>query len=238
MIDRALRLSGPQVTNEVLRSVLRRYEHLAYSRLQEIGLQPVAIFDIGAYHGDWSRGARVVFPAAKIVMVEAQAELQPILHKVADEIGNASVHTAVLAADQGDVTFYTMGTGSSMRAERSNAVRQAATLRATTLNEVWHAEEMLDGPIFVKIDVQGAELEVLRGGGELLQQAEWVQLEVALLSYNEEAPQLREVCNFMADRGFFATEVTGFSRPQRHLVQIDMLFARDSSALRPAWFEF
>lgn len=123
-------------------------------------------------------------------------------------------------------------------AEQSNAPRTSTTLVTRTLDEV-AAEDLPDArDLFLKIDVQGAELQVLRGGAATLARSELVQLEVALLHYNEGAPLMPEVIAFMAERGFLPIEISGMSRPRDVLVQIDLLFARGESTLRPAHFTF
>ncbi|MEZ5734624.1 MAG: FkbM family methyltransferase [Novosphingobium sp.] len=239
LAERLIRIAGPDATNDLLRSLLRGYEHLSYRRLRNLGFRPSTIFDVGAFHGDWSLGARQIFPDAKIIMVEAQPMLRDPLERVASRLGNASVYNTLVSANaQEEVTFYSMGTGSSVKPERSDAGREVLQIASTTLDHIWRAESPIRGPVFVKIDVQGYELDVLAGASEVLENTEWFQLESALLAYNEGAPQLQEVCNFMADHGFSATEVTGFSRPGDHLVQIDLLFARDGSTLRPDRFAF
>ncbi len=69
--------------------------------------------------------------------------------------------------------------------------------------------------------------------------AEIVQLEVPLVQYNEGAPTLQEIIAFMAERNFAVYDVTGFVRPfGGHLVQVDLLFVRSSSKLRPDRFAF
>jgi FkbM family methyltransferase len=237
--ERAIRLAGPAATNELLRSLLRDYEHLTYRRLRPLGFEPATIFDIGAYQGRWASATRAVFPDARIVMVEAQPELRPELMDVVSRIGNATVHSCLLAvAEQDSIPFYRMGTGSSIRAERSNASREVLHLPSRTLNQIWQMEQPLETPVFAKLDVQGAELEVLTGGLDALPSIEWLQLECALLDYNEGAPQLREVCNFLSDYGLHATEIVGFSRPKDHVVQVDLLFTRERNVLRPRNFAF
>lgn len=91
---------------------------------------------------------------------------------------------------------------------------------------------------FMKIDVQGAELEVLAGGRSVLSNCSLVQLELAMLEYNEGAPLLPEVVHWMAAHEWLPIEVSGFSRPRDRLVQIDMLFAPTNSDLRPGSFHF
>jgi hypothetical protein len=72
----------------------------------------------------------------------------------------------------------------------------------------------------------------------VLEKASLVQLEVAMLPYNKGAPLMPEVIAWMAERGWLPTEISGFSRPSGPLVQIDLLFARADSRLRPSDFRF
>lgn len=223
----------------LIRMIQRDYEAPSYRRLQRLGFAPATVFDIGANKGNWSRAFRKDFPECRIVMFEAQEELEPLLAEACREMGNAACHLCLLSdRPQEAVEFFAMGTGSSIRPERSNVERSVRRLPTVTLDAILEREGNIAQPLFVKIDVQGAELDILRGAPETLRQAEWVQLETALLGYNEGAPQIREVIGFMADAGFLATEITGFARPKDHLVQIDLLFARDGSALRPSSFSF
>lgn len=219
--------------------VERRYEEIAYRRLAGRGFRPGGLIDVGAFRGDWTRMARSIFGRPPALMIEAQAALVPALQAYAGgDPGLACVH-ALLGRDIGrEVAFQEMGTGSSMFAEASSAPRKATTMKTRTLDEV--AENALAGAadLFLKIDVQGAELEVLRGGRATLNRAALIQLEVAMLPYNSGAPLLPEVVAWMAERGWLPIEVSGFSRPREHLVQIDLLFAPEGSLLRPRYFEF
>jgi hypothetical protein len=81
---------------------------------------------------------------------------------------------------------------------------------------------------FLKIDVQGYELEVLRGATNSLQAFEAVLLEVAIIEINEGAPLLHEVTTFMAARGFIASEICEIHRRplDKAMSQIDVIFVR------------
>lgn len=212
-------------------------EEQAYRRLKAKGFQPASIIDIGAYEGNWTRMARRIFGEVPVLMVEAQEAKRPILEQVAAELPRTTCALALLGRSAGrKVEFFEMETGSSMFAERSNAGRTSRILQTTTLDAL--AEDMA-GPIFLKADVQGAELEVLRGGGATLSKCEVVQLETAVASYNDGAPNMLEVLSFMAERDFAPFDVGGLVRPNGvDLVQMDLLFARRNSDLRTTFFTF
>lgn len=213
------------------------HEEAAYRRLLQKGWRPGAIVDVGAYQGDWTRLARRLFPDAPILMVEAQEGKAAGLRMLASELENIAFASAVLGSSPGlEVTFYEMGTGSSYFPEQSNAPRTERTYVTRTLDEL---ASDLPAPLFLKADVQGAELEVLAGGTETLERCELVQLEVALLPYNRGAPNLLDVLEYMDERGFVPLDISGFSRPNGvDLVQIDILFAPRTSDLRPQFISF
>ncbi len=216
---------------------LAKLPEVTYQRLREFGFKPKTIIDIGASHGHWSASVATIFPDARFFMFDALEENRPHLEKL-----NAPqfIHEiCVLAEKPGhERNFSISGTGSSLYSERSNAPRQLAVVRTKSLDDVL-ASHQLEDPLFLKLDVQGAELEILKGGTHTLEHCEVVQMEVAFLKYNEGAPDFADVVLFMNERGFKMYDIAGFVRPTgTHLVQIDALFVRENSSLRPDFFEF
>ncbi len=61
---------------------------------------------------------------------------------------------------------------------------------------------------WIKMDVQGAELDVLKGGIETLSKAMIVELELSLMRYNEGAPLASEIITWMWLNGFEMFEIT------------------------------
>ena len=239
LISRAYYAMSPALKRHTADLVTRSFEEITYRRLADRGFRPAAMIDVGAFHGNWTRLSRRIFGPVPVLMVEAQPALRAELEKVVSELPGTSLEIAALGPKSGEeVTFYEMGTGSSYLPEQSNAVRSERTVTTRTLDEV--AGAVLDGtsPLFLKIDVQGAELHVLRGGLKTLERCELVQLEVAMLQYNRGAPLLPEVVAFMAEHGFLPIEISGLTRPRAHLVQVDLIFARSGSSLRPEFFDF
>jgi FkbM family methyltransferase len=213
------------------------HEEAAYRRLLSKGWRPAGIVDVGAYQGAWTQMVRRIFEDVPVLMVEAQKRKAEHLEALCKEMKGVSFAPAVLAAESGhEVTFFEMETGSSYFPERSNAPRTATSYLTRILDEV---ASSVEGPLFLKIDVQGAELEVLAGGPETLRRSELVQLEVPIVTYNEGAPSLLEVISYMDEREFVPIDVCGFSRPNGvDLVQMDLLFVRRTSRLRPSFIQF
>lgn len=230
---------SPALREYVATLVERRYEEIVYRRLAARGFRPGGLIDVGAFQGGWTRMAREIFGDPPGLMVEPQAALIPALEQFAADTPGVHCVNALLASENGrTIEFHEMGTGSSMFSETSDVPRTSRTIETRTLDSV--VGETLPGmtDLFLKIDVQGAELEVLGGGAETLSRSALVQLETAMLPYNAGAPLLPEVVGWMAERNWLPIEVSGFSRPREQLVQIDLLFAPEPSSLRPHRFKF
>jgi FkbM family methyltransferase len=231
---------GSPVRRDLTTAVLWQLPEVTYFRLRDHGFQPNGIVDVGAHVGDWSRLIRKVFPAPPIVMIEARPSQQPALQKACAELHDAAHVIALLGSQsRDDVDFYVQDTGSSLFGERSNVPRSSAKLPMRTMDEVVGGDARLKPPLFLKLDVQGAELEVLRGAPTAMSLAEVIQVEVQLLPYNEGAPPAAEVIAFMDQHGFAIFDVAGFVRPnQTDLVQLDLVFVRKSSAMRRDFFRY
>ena len=102
-----------------------------------------------------------------------------------------------------------------------------------TLDQVVEGTQFA-APDFLKLDVQGFELAVLRGGLRALQSAEAALLEVNLMETYKGAPLLNETVTFMEDHGMLAYDFcTFYRRPlDNALWQVDMVFVRKDSPLR------
>lgn len=232
VLDRVL---ARQLPAEKLRAgVLDMWASLA--NLESNGFSPATIIDGGAFIGEWSRRVRQIFPGAALLMLEANPEKREVLASVAATLGNASLRMSLLGPEaRSDVPFKIVegGPGSSVLDERTSFPRTTVPMTMTTLDSVVGAAGVR-GPFLLKLDVQGYEVEVLKGGARTLAQAEAVLLEVSLLQYNEGAPLFAEVVEYMKGAGFVAYDICGQVRRETDgaLFQVDILFVPERSALR------
>jgi hypothetical protein len=96
------------------------------------------------------------------------------------------------------------------------------------------AEHGLAGPFVVKVDVEGAELQVLEGARATLEQTELVLLEVSFFRLVPGGAELADVVAWMRDAGFSAYDIySGHLRPlDGALAQVDIAFVRTDGRFR------
>lgn len=195
--------------------------------LKALGFNPRSILDIGAYRGAWSEVMWHVWPDARYTLVEGNDECRPYL----DQTG-FPYHIALLSDSVRDVTYHKCQTGSGegngLYPEASQYPFAATAARTQTL-DVLLGDQVFD---LVKLDVQGAELSVLRGGARLLAGVNLIQLEVGVQSYNVGAPTATEVIAYMDSIGFRLYDIVEYHLNSRQmLIQADFLFARKDCGL-------
>ncbi len=201
--------------------------------LRQRGAKPLSVVDGGACMGDWTRLCLSVFPDARILMVEPQPQHEAELLEVCRRRPQQLLYArALLGPPHVDrANFFVLddtsgGTGSSVLPELSQVNRHAVEMPITTLDTLIRSTGM-PCPDLIKLDVQGYELEVLKGAGETLERAAHVLLEVSIRQYNEGSPLLHEVTAWMAQQGFRVTEIFDLTRSRSdELLQVDLLFGR------------
>lgn len=221
-------------------------------RLQALrfaGYAPRTLLDVGAHLGHFTQGLRQVFPDCVPTLVEPNPHCLPALAATGHEVlGFAAAH------ENGEAELFLtrewlQSTGTSLYRENTHFFRDEVLLRTPVPKR--RLDDVLAGRRFdlVKIDTQGAELDVLLGGQAVLRQADYILIEVSLVNYNQGGARAEEVFAALGALGFRSAEVAEFHRlrgvQDGALLQLDFLFEREvprpSQALRgplpglPAW---
>lgn len=202
-------------------------------RMRHLGFSPIVAIDIGAYVGEWTRSFKQIFPGAQVLMIEPLAAKTAALSKVKSELPTVDFRTALLGAKaEARAGFCESETASSVLSEVANRRPPTTYMAMTTLDSVTE-NGIFARPDFIKVDVQGYELEVLRGGERTLESAEAVLMEVNLLRLHEGAPLFHETAEFMGKHGFQVYDICSLiRRPYDGAVwQSDVMFVRSSSSL-------
>ena len=206
-------------------------------RLRDAGVTVTTVLDVGAALGDWSRECAMTFPDARYLLVEPLDEFSAALARLTASFSSAEHVRAAAAATDGDVTFNVHAdlVGSSVYREAEGAAVDGVprTVPAVTLDTL-AGERAAAGPYLLKVDVQGAELDVLRGAGRVLAESQAVILEVSFIEFFDGGSLAHEVISEMADRGFVIYDVLDLlDRPlDGTLAQANLVFVPKSSPAR------
>lgn len=184
------------------------------------------------------------FPLAKFLFIEPLAEFKPHLEELCQKFNGSYLLGAASPVEGGTLDIMvTPDLGGSSQFETVDAkdgayVMTARTVPTYRLDAAWDRLQ-LQGPALLKIDVQGGELEVLKGAEGCLQNFEVVMMEVGLIEQYVGQPILHEYIAYMAERGFVVYDIMHMNYAQtKMLAQLDVLFVKKDSKFRKdqRWF--
>lgn len=173
--------------------------------------EPV-VLDVGANVGHVTAAYRRAFPRAHIVAFEAApAAARDLRARVAGDARTEVVEAAVAAEDGVEATFHVtplVGT-SSLRRPLGETSEE---LRVTTCSlDAWCARAGIDHVDVLKVDVEGAELEVLAGAAGLLSSGAigLICAEARLVAETEGGVLLHDLATRLAADGYLLHNVYG-----------------------------
>lgn len=182
-----------------------------------------SMLDIGANLGTYSFAIKNYVPELEIFMIEANPFCDGFLKKT-----GIPYEIVCLSDSEKEVEFYIqdgnfVGTGASYYLEKTDAF---ANKNFTKMNT-----KMLDDVVtqtydLIKMDTQGSELDIMRGGKKTIDAAKYVLLETSLIEYNENAPLKEDIFNYMSNVGLKPYKKVEDHYMNGTLIQEDWIFSR------------
>jgi FkbM family methyltransferase len=207
----------------------REGESMRLEEVKDLILKPNYILDIGAHTGQFYRWTKNVWPWSVVWMIEANEVHERTLKNMT--IGTDDAYLiATLGDEERDVTFYTRSDkphteGASYYKE--NAYWDIPQLVMKIPKKLQKLDNIFtDDTTFevIKMDTQGSELDIMKGGKNLCKRASIIILEVSLVDLNEGAPIYDEVAVFMEDFGFEEKMSIGEHYEGDEIIQRDLVF--------------
>jgi len=197
------------------------------------------LLDVGANVGQYALRTRNAGYRGRIVSFEpllaAFAELSA--RAVADPAWEARRHALGSSAAESEIHISRNSYSSSLLEMEERHLRTAPesayvgteNISVLPLDSIW--DEVVDGSDrpFLKLDVQGFELEALRGAERSLAALVGVQCELSLVPLYAGAPTHKEVMEHLEAAGFrlAGIEPAFFDPETAELLQADAIFVRD-----------
>lgn len=171
---------------------------------KELNFNFSTIIDVGAAVGEYSKAAHFIFPNARIFAFEPIPNSFEKLKKISKEIKNMQCFNLALSDQEGESEFHLNEFSfSSSLLEMTNTHKEVfpftknETIVKVKTNKLDNILNKVEGGILLKIDVQGAELSVLKGAVNLLKGTDVVQLEVNFLKFYEGQALIESLIAFL-----------------------------------------
>ncbi len=199
-------------------------------RVRSAGFVPRTVIDVGVAKGTPYLYAG--FPRARFHLFDPTKESLPYMQAWKNHI-NAEIYNFGLGSQKGKLTIRVRDTiqHSTFLLDLSQPA-----LQSTYDVDVRRFDELdvsIDSPTLAKIDVEGFELEVLRGMAGRIQEIDVFIIETSLATLYDGGANAFEVVQFMKEAGFRVIDIAGIKRrPFDSLIhQIDYVFARYGTQL-------
>ena len=240
-LRRTLALAGVEVHRRSAPSTHGYHQRGSLSGLlhhaRNVGLSPATVIDVGAAYGEFTVECHRVFPDADYILVEPLEEYRPFLKALSSSVPSAQYVLAAASAEPGELVINVhpdlVGSSVYLEDESSNVNGVPRMVPVITLDSLANDRGAIP-PFLLKIDVQGAELDVLSGGERLLRSADYVLLEASFFEFFTGGPQFHDVVTFMESRGFVAYDICDLQyRPlDNALSQADIAFVKQKGFFR------
>jgi FkbM family methyltransferase len=195
------------------------------------------VIDVGANKGQFALYSRVRFPEADVYSLEPLSDPRRRMARLF--AGNDLVHVIAAAAGSAPSTARI----NVSRADDSSSLlpvtsRQTERFPGTdtvgykevevrTLDEIFEPVQ-LARPVLLKLDVQGFELEALRGAGQVMASVDTVLTECSFVPFYEGQALFEDVQEFLHQHGFHLVGGAISSAHDRRWEQGDFVFERRS----------
>jgi FkbM family methyltransferase len=199
------------------------------------------VLDVGASTGNYAWTIRAGGYRGRICSFEPLRAPFAKLEKLAADDPDWSCLRLALGASPGTAEINVAGNSDSssllemgerhVRSDPASVYVGTQKVELSTVDEVWDAVARGGERVFLKLDVQGYELEALRGAQRSLPSLAGVQVELSLVPLYERAPDWTDVVAHLQQRGFQPERLEpAFVDPQTgQILQIDAAFMRDGT---------
>ena len=197
---------------------------------------PQVIYDVGANVGTWTLLAKALYPQVQVHAFEPlpmhaekfrqlTAGLKGVhLHEIG--LGPRQAQAVIKVTDFSDASSLLKLNEEGKRLFRLNQIGETP-IQIQRLDD-WVVRHHLPSPDLIKLDIQGYELEALRGGEISLRSANAVLTEVSFVELYQDQCLIDELAGYLRPHGFHLYAFGAKTELGKPLLQTDALFIKKS----------
>jgi len=197
--------------------MIHKFEPFEFFKFNQIPID--SALDIGAHKGKWTQEFKKHYPNAKSLMIEANSD------HIDDLIRTGPYILALLGKTNEEVNYYVCDDknnnhGNGIYKENTNVPFQVTKRNSVTL------DSLLSGQKFdlIKMDVQGAELDIIQGSPGFIHNTKYLWLELQPHNYNIGAPSAGKVIGYLHQIGFEIVSIDEINIGNGLIMGMDMIF--------------
>lgn len=215
-------------------------EHLywaaRYIKKREAVSEDSVVIDVGGFDGGTSVYFTHQFGRVKVFCVEPNGRMLPFLKDVESRHENISVKRLALGRVSGEALLHVTSNNLSSSLNELNAEEIARTpggfqamlkeeeempVRVSTLDDEFGD---CPGVLLIKLDTQGTELEILKGGAEVLKRTKFILTEMNNHKLYESTCQYYEVDEYLRLNSFRLVDLVVSYRGDDGVTEYDALY--------------
>jgi FkbM family methyltransferase len=219
-----------------INSLERQIRNGQFRWIQEIGIN--TIIDVGANIGQFTLMINQILPDASIYAFEPLRECFQQLKNSTKKINSIKYFNVALGSEEKETTIYKnkfSASSSLLKMEKlhkeifpfTNA-EEVEKIKVVTLGSLRN-EISWKSKILLKVDVQGFEIEVLKGIGTVMKMIDIIIIETSFVKLYQGQPLFNEVYSYLIGNGFrFIGNFEQLKDPKTgRILQADSIFIRD-----------
>ena len=190
------------------------------------------IIDIGSNKGQFSLFAKSLFPRATIYSFEPQIKYLNLQKTILGDkkvkyfnigLGNIKKNSNFYITNKEDSSSFLQPTGTKMKEYK---IKKIEKISVKSLDKIIKKNE-IKGPSIMKIDVQGYELEVLKGAKKILKSVDFIIAEILFKKVYKDQVTAEKMMRFLKENHFKNKKmIINRSKEDNEIFQADILFER------------
>ena len=206
-----------------------KFLHERLNVIKSQGFDIKTAVDIGANIGQWYQDFKSIFPNTEILSIEAQKGCEWELAQV-----NPNYKIALMGRENKDAVEFYNGYDTDVCASiYPESTEWMKTYQRTNILPMITLDSLNQQFDWIKMDVQGAEWDIIKGGLATLNKGMFLQLELSIVKLNNGSKLFSEVVSYLHNIGYMLYDITEHFYIEenedgiRKFAQVDCIFLNE-----------